>query len=78
MCLVAKDFTQFEGLIYHDTFPLVAKLMTLCFLLAVATVRHWELHQININNTFLYGNLYEEVYMKILLGFVKFGDNRVC
>ncbi|KAL5830236.1 hypothetical protein ACOSQ3_019704 [Xanthoceras sorbifolium] len=38
-CLVAKGFTQREGINYKDTFTPVAKLITVCRLLAVAAVQ---------------------------------------
>ncbi|GKV08832.1 hypothetical protein SLEP1_g20408 [Rubroshorea leprosula] len=62
--LVAKGFTQEYGINYEETFALVARLTSVCSLLAIAALRRWKLFQINVKNAFLNSDLEEEVYMK--------------
>lgn len=51
--LVENEYTQQEGLDYHEIFTPVAKMVTVRTVIGIATSRDWELSQMDMNNTFL-------------------------
>ncbi|GKV24576.1 hypothetical protein SLEP1_g34169 [Rubroshorea leprosula] len=68
--LVAQGFTQQQGIDYDDTFSLVVKPVTIQTVLALAVMYSWPIHQLDVNNAFLHGRLFEVVYMSQPSGFI--------
>jgi hypothetical protein len=68
--LTVKGFKQRLGIDYDDTFSLVIKPATIRLVLSLAVSQGWVLHQLDVQNTFFYVILEEEVFMKQPTGFV--------
>jgi len=66
--LVACGFSQTYGVDYKDTFTPVTRLETLRLMFTLAVEQNWEICQIDVKNTYLYGDLNEEIYMETAKG----------
>jgi hypothetical protein len=66
---VAKGYSQVEGLDFGETYAPVARLESICILLAYATYHGFKLYQMDMKNAFLNGPIKEEVYVEQPPGF---------
>ncbi|PKU79458.1 Retrovirus-related Pol polyprotein from transposon TNT 1-94 [Dendrobium catenatum] len=77
--LVALGYNQQLGVNYNETFSPVAKMPTIRLLLTLALHRHWPMHQLDISNAFLHGDLPDDIYMRQPPGFInQHNPNAVC
>jgi hypothetical protein len=67
--LVAKGYSQVEGLDYGETFTPVARLETIRILLAYASSHKMKLFQMDVKSAFLNDFINEEVYVEQPPGF---------
>jgi hypothetical protein len=63
--LVVKDYSQTYGIDYDETFTPVAKMIMIRTLISSEVNFGWSLHQLDMKNAFLHGDLEEEIYPEI-------------
>ena len=61
-----------------QTFAPVAKMTIVHIVLALAASQSCPLHQLDVKNAFLHGDLKEEVYIKLSTGMTTPSPNVVC
>eukprot|EP00253_Pinus_taeda_P034011 PITA_34011 len=76
--LVAKVFSQVEGIDYIETFSPVSKKNPICLVLSLVASFKWEVHQMDVKSTFLHGDVHEEIYMEQPPGFIQIDSSLVC
>ena len=75
--LVGKGYAQTYRIDYLETFAPVAKMNTVRILLSLAANREWSMHQYDVKNAFLHGDLDEEIYMEVPPSF-ELLNKKVC
>ena len=68
--IAIKHYAQEDGFDYMDTFSPVVKITTVRLLLSIAISQQWHIHQLDISNAFLHGDLTEQIYMSQPPGFI--------
>jgi hypothetical protein len=72
--LIAKGYVQQPGRDFDEVFTLVARIESVCMLLALAAEEGWSVHHMDVKSAFLNGELQEEVYVTQSPGFVVRGQ----
>ena len=67
--LIAKGFSQIEGIDFDQIFSLVVWYESICLLLVIAALEQWHIEGLDVKSAFLYGPLDEEIYMEQPEGF---------
>ena len=55
--LIAKEFSQVEGIDYNEIFDPVAKMNSIHLVLSLASLHKWEVHQMDVKSSLLHGDL---------------------
>ena len=81
--LLPKGSHSKKVLIFFDIFSPIAKMVTVKVLLSLVSIYNWHLTHLDVNNTFLHGDLSEEVFMHLPSGYHREGEpllpsNTVC
>ncbi|GKD38632.1 cysteine-rich receptor-like protein kinase 8, partial [Tanacetum coccineum] len=71
---INSDNRERMRLYYSETFSPIAKISSMRLFISLAVTYDWSLHQLNVKNAFLHGDL-QEVYMEQPPGFVAQGES---
>ena len=74
---VVRGFEQREGIDYNETFASVVKPIRYKAIFAIAAANDWEIYQMDVKITYLYGRVDEEIYVEQPTG-LDDGSTRVC
>ena len=67
--LVAKEFSQKEEIDYIETFSSVSTKDSFRIIMVIVVHYDLELHHMDVQNSFLNGDLFEDVYIVLPIGF---------
>ena len=62
--LIAKGYTQVQGIDCEETFSLVVRYESIQYLLTHATLQDWEIEAMDVKLVYLHGVFKEKIYME--------------
>jgi hypothetical protein len=62
--VVAKGYVQRQGVDFDEVFAPVARMESVCVMIALAAHHGWPVHHMDVKEAFLNGELLEEVYVE--------------
>ena len=74
--LVAKGYTQVQGIDYEETFSPVARYESIWYLLANAALLNWGIEAMDVKLEYLHRVLNKEIYMEQPEGFIAKGEKK--
>ena len=75
--LVAQAFSQIPGVDHQESFSPVIYNTTFRIILVMQINYKWEAQNIDIEKAFLFGNLEQEIYLKIPDGYQKYASKKI-
>jgi hypothetical protein len=76
--LVAEGFVQREGIYFEEVFAAVARMDSVCLLLALAATKDWSVHHLDMKFAFLNGELVEVVNVRQSPVFIVTREEQRC
>lgn len=67
--LVAKGYSQREGVDYTEVYAPVARLDTICTVITLTSNNMWNVYRLDVKSVFLQGTLNEDVYVEQPIGY---------
>ena len=68
--LVVKGYSQRKGLDYDEIYAPVVRFETIRMLIALAALKNWKIHHLDVKSAFLNGEINEVIYVKQPEGFL--------
>lgn len=63
--VVAQGFSQKKDIDYSESYAPVANISLIRLLIAMSMSHDWKIHHLDVKCAYLYGNLKEEIYMRL-------------